>query len=300
MSTPPPPPPPPPPEEPPRWGPPYGQPGKPGGQPQPDWSGQPGQPGRSAPPGQPGQPPPSGPYGGPQGQGWSPPPGAAQKTNTLAIVAFVMAIVCAIPFVPLVLGIVALSQIAKRGEKGRGFAIAAIVIHSLTLVFLALGLAFGFNGLLNGGPPPERGTSGEVTGAGSGNWTELRPGDCFNTDEDLSESREGTTQEVTSWTVDIVPCDRAHEGETYAVVDLEDGPYPGSDEIKSIAAQKCSDAVLTAYVGDPAKLPETLVTYHQYPTSTGWDETHKVLCYLADRDGAPTTGSVRATTGSAS
>ncbi|MFG2294178.1 DUF4190 domain-containing protein [Streptomyces sp. NPDC048603] len=210
--------------------------------------------------------------------------------------AFVLAIVCAIPLLPLILGIVALSQIRQSGEKGRGFAIAAIVIHSVALVFLGLALVLGFTVLDTS--PPQRDTSGQVTGPGTGEWTELRAGDCFNTDEDLSQpgggDSEGRTEEVTSWAVDIVPCDRPHEGETYAVFDLEPGPYPGSDEIKSIADAKCSDTVLSGYVGDPAKLPETLVTYHQYPTATGWDDNHKVLCYLADRTGSSTTGSVRA------
>lgn len=63
-----------------------------------------------------------------------------QRTNTLAIVAFVIALVFS-NLIGLILGIVALNQIKKTGEKGRGLAIASIVIGGV-LTLLALGLVF--------------------------------------------------------------------------------------------------------------------------------------------------------------
>ncbi|MFE6841052.1 DUF4190 domain-containing protein [Streptomyces sp. NPDC057686] len=254
-------------------------------EPYPQWGRQ-GQPGPPGQPGQPGPPGPPGPHG--EQQGWYAPP--AQKTNTLAVVAFVMSILCAIPLVPLILGIVALTQIRDRGEKGKGFAIAAIVIHGLTLVFFAAVLAFGFTGVLDDGP--ERDSAGHVTAPGTSDIRDIRTGDCFNTDDDLADyDKKGGAQASVS--VQIVPCDQAHKGEAYAVFDLEDGPYPGRDEVSSAADEKCAGTLLTDYVGEAATLPPSLEYYHYAPDSGSWDAgDRKVTCFVADADGS-STGSVR-------
>lgn len=53
-------------------------------------------------------------------------PVAAQKTNVLAIVSLVSSFFISI--LGIILGFVALSQIKKTGESGRGLAIAGIII----------------------------------------------------------------------------------------------------------------------------------------------------------------------------
>ncbi|MCJ1677642.1 DUF4190 domain-containing protein [Streptomyces sp. APSN-46.1] len=246
---------------------------------------------QSGPYGQPGQP---GPYGGPQG--WYAPQQTplSQKTNSLAIVAFVMSILCGLPMVPLILGIVALSQIRDRGEKGKGLAIAAIVIHVATIAFYALMLILGLSGALDDGPSPKRDTSGQVTSPGSSDVKDIRKGDCFNTDDDLAEYDEKEGGQAFS--VRIVPCDQAHEGEAYAVFDVEDGPYPGAEKVVSIAEEKCAGTALTDYVGDAAKLPQTLEVFYYHPQSVSWAfGDREVTCFLGDTSGGSSTGSVRAT-----
>lgn len=57
---------------------------------------------------------------------------ASQKTNTMAVVAIILAFL--IPFVGLILGIVALSQIKKRNEGGKGLAIASIIISAFIML----------------------------------------------------------------------------------------------------------------------------------------------------------------------
>jgi len=59
-------------------------------------------------------------------------PGASAKFNTLAIVGFVLAFVVNIAGV--VVSFIALSQIKKTGERGRGLAIAGIIIGLLSIV----------------------------------------------------------------------------------------------------------------------------------------------------------------------
>ena len=100
---------------------------------------QPQQPGAVPPPPPPGYgtpPPPPG-YGTPPPPAYgAPPPGyppqygyapmASQKTNTLAIVGFILSFLCGLAGI--IMGIIARNQIKQRGEKGDGLAIAAIVI----------------------------------------------------------------------------------------------------------------------------------------------------------------------------
>lgn len=109
--------------------PPYGQPGSmpPGYGPPgygPPGYGQPG----SAPPGYgpPGYGPPGYP---PPGYGYPYPPVYARPTNTMAILALVMAFV----FAPagLILGIVARKQIRQTGEEGEGLALTGIIIGGI-------------------------------------------------------------------------------------------------------------------------------------------------------------------------
>ncbi|WP_327418572.1 DUF4190 domain-containing protein [Streptomyces sp. NBC_01233] len=210
----------------------------------------------------------------------------------LAIVAFVMAIVCAIPLVPLILGIVALNQIRERGEKGKGLAIAAIVIHAATLVFYGIVLVLAFSGVLD--DAPERDTSGQVTAPGSSELEDIRRGDCFNTDDDLAQNddKDGTRA---ARSVRIVPCDQPHKGEVYTVFDLEDGAYPGTQKIISIADENCSGTALTDYTGPATKPPDKPIpSYYYFPSSDTWAlGDRQVACFLADPSGT-STGSVRA------
>jgi len=71
---------------------------------------------------------------------------AVKKTNTLAIVALVLSILLfvAFPLLGIILGVIALSQIKKSGENGKGLAIASIVISSIGLVVSILSLIFFF------------------------------------------------------------------------------------------------------------------------------------------------------------
>ncbi|MFD7786388.1 DUF4190 domain-containing protein [Streptomyces nojiriensis] len=263
--------------------------------------GQPGQPGPYGQPGQPGPPP----YGGAP-QGWYPQQ-QQQKTNPLAIVAFVMSILCNIPLVPLILGIVALSQIKSRGEKGKGLAIAAIVIHSLVIVFYGTFVVLGLTGALDDDAPRKRDTTGLVTGpsatgpsatkpatkpATSG-LTEIRKGDCFNTKDDLAQyGDEDGTQAARS--VTIVPCAQPHKGEAYAVFNLDAGTYPGNEKVTKSAEEKCSGTALTSYVGNDPKVSEKLEVYYYYPQAASWLlGDREVTCFVGDPSG-PTTGSIRA------
>ena len=63
-----------------------------------------------------------------------------QQTTTLSIVGFVMSLI--LPIVGLVLSIVALFQIKKTNQKGRGLAIAGVTVSIVMLILASATLAF--------------------------------------------------------------------------------------------------------------------------------------------------------------
>lgn len=102
----------------------------------------------------PGYPPPYGPPGYPP-PGYGYPPVYVRPTNTMAILALVMAFV----FAPagLILGIVARRQIRQTGEDGDGLALAGIIVGGIVTAIFAFFIIFwivAFASLSSGGFGP--------------------------------------------------------------------------------------------------------------------------------------------------
>ncbi len=64
------------------------------------------------------------------------------KTNTLAIVGFILSFI--IPIVGLILCIITLSQIKKTGEKGKGLAVAGIIIFGVLVLIGIIAMIISF------------------------------------------------------------------------------------------------------------------------------------------------------------
>ncbi|KQW08437.1 hypothetical protein ASC66_05995 [Leifsonia sp. Root4] len=60
-----------------------------------------------------------------------------QSTNVLSIVAFVLSLI-GFNVIAIVLGFIGLSQAKKNGQRGRGFAIAAVIIGFVSIVLFVL------------------------------------------------------------------------------------------------------------------------------------------------------------------
>ncbi|MFI9807225.1 DUF4190 domain-containing protein [Streptomyces sp. NPDC052301] len=94
-------------------------------------------------PDQPQQPPysPYGPYR-PWTQGYRPYNRPA-PVNGLAITSLVLGVLCCLPGLGLVFGLIALWRIRRRGERGTGLAVGGAVLSAIGLVLWALMLATG-------------------------------------------------------------------------------------------------------------------------------------------------------------
>ncbi|MDW4909526.1 DUF4190 domain-containing protein [Streptomyces sp. ADMS] len=219
---------------------------------------------------------PQGPYA-PWPQGYSP-YNRPTPVNGVAIASLVLGILCFLPALGLVLGIVALAQIRRKGERGKGMAIAGSVLSTVGLALWALLL--GTNGLSDA-------WDGFKEAAREENSTfSLAKGDCFDT---LDGSLEGLAYDV-----DTVPCSVAHDGEVFASFQLPSGAYPGDDRVTELADDKCY-ALQDSYAMDTWAVPGDADVYYLTPTRQSWRlGDHEVTCVFGNVDAQGTlTGSLR-------
>ncbi|MFD7813716.1 DUF4190 domain-containing protein [Streptomyces sp. NPDC059785] len=228
------------------------------------------------------QPYPQGPY--PQqpyqvwNQGYSPYNRPA-PTNGLAVTALVLGILCFLPAVGAILGIIALTQIKKRGEQGKGFAIGGIVMSSIGVLLWVLALTTG------GASDFWEGFSEAADDAGGVTFT-VDKGECFNTP--------GGSLEGLAYDVDKVACDGEHDAEVFASFTLPSGSYPGYDEVTETADTKCY-ALQDQYAMDSWALPADVDVYYFTPTRQSWGlGDREITCMFGNTDEtASLTGSLR-------
>lgn len=225
------------------------------------------------------QPPfPQQPYGSPYqawGQGYSPYNRPA-PVNGLAIAALVLGVLCFLPGIGLVLGIVALVQIKKRGERGKGLAIGGIVMSSIgallaTLMFATGGADDFWDGFREGA---------------SGNTFSLAKGECFDAP--------GDSLEGLAYDVDKVPCAGTHDAEVFASVTVAGDTFPGDSAVTDQADDKCY-ALMDMYAMDVWAVPDDVDVYYFTPTRQSWDVgDREITCMFGNTDEQGTlTGSLR-------
>ncbi|MEV5545452.1 DUF4190 domain-containing protein [Streptomyces sp. NPDC052309] len=226
---------------------------------------------------------PPGPYAPQQPHpAWGPPPYGAYPrqpaVNGVAIAALVLGILCFLPAVGLVLGLIALGQIKRKGERGKGLAVAGSILSSVGLALWVVSLATG--------AAADFWQGFRDAARGEGTAFALAEGQCFNTP---SGSLEGVTYDV-----DEVPCAQEHDGEVFAAFDLPGGRYPGDDEITRVADDKCY-ALQDDYAMDGWALPADVDVYYLTPTPQSWRlGDREVTCLFGSTAEAGTlTGSLR-------
>ncbi|MFF9866166.1 DUF4190 domain-containing protein [Streptomyces sp. NPDC013953] len=236
----------------------------------------------------------------PSAQGWPPPqqyhpaygmpgppgapgplPPAAPDINGLAIASLVAGILCCVPPLGMILGAAALVRIRKKGERGKGLAVAGMIMSLVGTLLLTAGLA---TGVLREAYDGFREAADE---AGRTRSTfDLRKGQCFNTP--------GGAAEAETADVEVVPCSEPHDGEitgSFKLTGLGDG-WPGDEPIEAAAEERCA-TVNRQYAMDAWAVPENAWLFYYQPSRQSWrigDRT--VSCaFAAERD--KLTGSLR-------
>ncbi|MGG5258261.1 septum formation family protein [Phycicoccus avicenniae] len=210
-----------------------------------------------------------------QWRGPSTPDGRHQPgTNGFAIASLVLGMIGGV-LLSVVFGCVALGQVRRSGQAGRGLAIAGLVLSGLWVVGILAFVVFAVAGSAS------RADDGAGGGAGTVSATDLRIGDCVG---ELSE-----TDDLGQ--VPAVPCDAPHHGEVFARFDLADGDYPAEDELDRLAGDGCFDRLADfapAAADDP-----TVDVFYSFPQARGWRlGDHEVMCFAVSTEGRLPAGSI--------
>lgn len=222
------------------------------------------------------------------------PAAASGRTNGVAIAAIIMGVV--VPIGGIIAGAIALAQIKRTGEKGRGLAIGGIVAGGVITVLsiVAVVVALVVFALFGAGvaatsaapfdPPAEPGDGGVTIGP-----SEQAPGDVYTLPvgaclDDISSGFISPSN--------LVDCAQPHTYEVFGGFFLADGAFPGGDSIASSAYEGC-DAVYPDYVGVPWEQSTLAYTYVS-PTAETWaGGDREISCMLYDPEVDQTTGSLR-------
>ncbi|WP_203612239.1 DUF4190 domain-containing protein [Amycolatopsis sp. SID8362] len=169
--------------------------------------------------------------------------------NGMAIASLILGIlgICGLSLVlGLILGIIALVQINRTGQPGRGMAIAGIVLSLLWAGGLAVGVVYVAS------KAKTLGTTPTIVG--------LQVGECYDTPP-------GFGADATK-----VPCTGPHDGEVFDTVPLKgyvEGEYPGEEYLESQAKPAC-EAKRAAKFGAGHAPPVEAELGVFYPDSAAW------------------------------
>lgn len=211
-----------------------------------------------------------------------PPPGAypggppvpPQPSNTLAIIALILAVLpCGITWIAaIVLAIIVLSRVKKGTARGSGLAIAALVISVLWLIAAAVGTVLVVNEVT-------KYDAARDANEGKISTDMIKQGDCFSELPDGEEIR----------TVLIIPCEKEHAGEVYAVFSIDPEKGASQNDIYDLAEDGCSSR-FQDFIGVSAR--ETELEFSLIaPDKDAVDLDDDVACYVY-APGETSTGSL--------
>ncbi|MEU8309830.1 septum formation family protein [Actinomadura sp. NPDC048955] len=161
------------------------------------------------------------------------------------------------------LAVAALVQTRRRGGKGRGLAVAALVMSGAWLTAGAVLLSVAAGNGENRGPE----TGGPRASA-------LSAGDCF-----INFRREGAKVFAQA-----APCEKLHQGEVLAVPVLPAVRYPGEERLAADAQGACRREAAPLY---EAGRGEEFTLVVDRPDRRAWEGgDHAVRCLLRYSDGA--------------
>jgi hypothetical protein len=203
-------------------------------------------------------------------------PPAPVGTNGFAVAGFVLSLLAVVPL-GVIFSIIGLVKARSSGQRGRGLAIAGLVISTLWGLLFVVGIAAYVSGRA------DRDASGAVVSPGRVNVSSLKVGDCIQLPGDSATS----VIDVTG-----VPCATPHDGEVYVLAQLTStGDYPGDGQVQNDAAAKCQ-AAFEPFVGkafDDSTLGFTFI----YPQKQEWGRGGRTVTCIVTADHAQTTGSLK-------
>lgn len=207
--------------------------------------------------------------------------GAPGKANGLAVASLLLGVIGITvigAILSVVLGILALGQIRRTGQRGRGLAIAGLVFSGIWLILLGAYLVLGpgkspaqpATGGPGSSPAPGPGSSAS-SGSQSTNVFALRPGQCFQ-NPPASQTVLGVTY------VSVVPCSTPHNAQAFVQFTAKGTSYPGIDALKRQADTGCH-ARIKGNV-QTSKIKNSMTLHYLYPLEMSWTSGHRTITCL--------------------
>jgi hypothetical protein len=176
----------------------------------------------------------------------------------------------------IVFGILGIRRTANGQRRGRGMAIAGVVLGSIWVVLIGVGTVVSIT------DDSTRKDRAPVAAPHDVDIDTLKVGECIN-----------ETPEEEPVTVPLVPCTQPHDGEVFAIYSLPGGKYPGDALVDRFAQGGC-DKRFDTYAGAAADQSNWDVGFFG-PSADLWaDGDRRVFCLASHSDMSPLTGSVRA------
>jgi hypothetical protein len=188
-------------------------------------------------------------------------------TNGLAIASFILGLIGDPLLLGVIFGIIALVQIRRRQQGGRGFAIAGL---ALSAVWIVVVIAV----IVGGGLSVSTNHSGGASRPGQVNIFSLRVGDCFQ-NPPPSQTALGVTD------VSVVSCTTPHNAQAFAQFDATDSSYPGSPALIKESQHGCQTRIKGNL--DKSKLTSTMSLRFLFPEAQSWANGRRTItCLVVD------------------
>jgi hypothetical protein len=189
----------------------------------------------------------------------APRPPQKPPLNGFAVAALIVGLIGGIGL-SIVLGVVALIQIRRKGQRGKPLAIIGIAL-SLVWVLVIVGVYFVF-----ARTTAVRGPDGKPTQSGQVLVTDLQTGDCL----------EKWTPDIKSNQVTLVPCTTKHAAQVFKTFTVAGTTFPGDRQLTAAATKDCLAAVKTAL--KPGQEAKAKIGYFRPPEASWKDGHHDVVC----------------------
>lgn len=191
--------------------------------------------------------------------------------NGFAIAGFVLGLIGILAFsaiLSVVLSIVGLVQISRRQQRGKGLAIAGIVLSG---IWVAVILAVA---VVSVTAQVRSTVDSRTAGPGQVNIFSLRVGQCFQNPTAV-QAKLGVTAVTTA------ACTEPHSAQVFAQFNATDASYPGQQALILEASHGCQ--AREAATLDKSKLSSTMRLHFLFPEPNSWSDGRRALtCVIVD------------------
>jgi Septum formation/Domain of unknown function (DUF4190) len=189
----------------------------------------------------------------------------AGSTSGWAVASFILGIFAVVPL-SVIFGFVGLQKIRRLGQRGKGLAIAGLI---LSLIWVGVFVAAT---ALSNGTATRQSATGKITHRGDLGVFALATGDCFD--------NPANTQDIES--VTAIPCTQAHDSQVFAKFDLsgDDSAYPAAGALNKMADTGCNSR--TGSIDKP-KTNAAMTIRVLFPEQDAWaDGQRTVSCLIVN------------------